>query len=141
MAWIDREVDGDRWAGSFDPDAEGIWTYEVGAFTDHFATWHDEVSRKRAAGGEDLSSEVDEGARAAARRPSRAPRSSTGSGSPPRSPSSPTRPPTSRRSSTRSSAPRLLEAVERDPERRDFATAPAAPPRGRARARPLRRLV
>jgi starch synthase (maltosyl-transferring) len=71
MSWIDREVDGDRWAGSFETDREGIWAYEVGAFTDHFATWHDEVSRKRAAGGEDLSSEVAEGAlllRAAAAR-------------------------------------------------------------------------
>ena len=44
-------------------DQEGIWAFEVGAFTDHFATWHDEVSRKRAAPGEeDLSSEVAEGA-------------------------------------------------------------------------------
>jgi starch synthase (maltosyl-transferring) len=56
MTWTDREVDGDRWAGSFVPDREGIWAYEVGAFTDHFATWHDEVSRKRAAGEEDLAS-------------------------------------------------------------------------------------
>ena len=62
MTWTDRAVDGDRWAGSFVPDGEGIWAYEVGAFTDHFATWHDEVSRKRAAGGEDLSSEVIEAA-------------------------------------------------------------------------------
>jgi starch synthase (maltosyl-transferring) len=62
LAWIDREVDGDRWAGSFVVDREGIWAFEIGAFTDHFATWHDEVSRKRAAGGEDLSSEVAEGA-------------------------------------------------------------------------------
>jgi starch synthase (maltosyl-transferring) len=62
MTWIDREVDGDRWAGSFEVDAVGHWAYEVGAFTDHFATWHDEVTRKRAAGGEDLTSEVAEGA-------------------------------------------------------------------------------
>ena len=62
MTWIDREVDGDRWVGSFEVDAVGHWAYEVGAFTDHFATWHDEVTRKRAAGGEDLTSEVAEGA-------------------------------------------------------------------------------
>ncbi len=62
MTWVDRDVDGDRWAGSFVPDREGIWSFEVGAFTDHFATWHDEVTRKRAAAGEDLSSEVAEGA-------------------------------------------------------------------------------
>jgi starch synthase (maltosyl-transferring) len=62
MTWIDRDVDGDRWAGSFVVDREGIWAFEVGAFTDHFATWHDEVSRKRAApGSEDLTSEVAEG--------------------------------------------------------------------------------
>src|SRR6202007_620102 len=42
--------------------AVGHWAYEVGAFTDHFATWHDEVTRKRAVGGEDLASEVAEGA-------------------------------------------------------------------------------
>jgi starch synthase (maltosyl-transferring) len=63
MAWVDREVDGDRWVGTFTPDREGIWAFEVGAFTDRFATWHDEVSRKRdAPGEEDLSSEVAEGA-------------------------------------------------------------------------------
>jgi starch synthase (maltosyl-transferring) len=118
MRWIDREVDGDRWVGSFVPDREGIWAYEVGAFTDHFATWHDEVTRKRAAGGEDLTSEVIEGAellRAA-------------------------RPTAALIDGQRIDAalkvvegdadleakldavlaPRLLEAVERDPERRDF---------------------
>jgi starch synthase (maltosyl-transferring) len=123
MRWIDREVDGDRWVGSFVPDREGIWTYEVGAFTDHFATWHDEVSRKRAAGGEDLSSEVIEGAellRAA-------------------------RPTAALIDGQRIDAalkladdeaadleakldavlhPRLLEAVERNPERRDPVTGP-----------------
>ncbi|MBS1892603.1 MAG: alpha-1,4-glucan--maltose-1-phosphate maltosyltransferase [Actinobacteria bacterium] len=121
MAWIDREVDGDRWVGSFVPDREGIWAYEVGAFTDHFATWHDEVSRKRAAGGEDLSSEVIEGAellRAA-------------------------RPGAALIEGQRIDAalkivdgdadletkldtvlsPRLFDAVERDPERRDFVSA------------------
>jgi starch synthase (maltosyl-transferring) len=63
MTWVDREVDGDRWVGTFTPDREGVWTFEVGAFTERFATWHDEVSRKRSAPGEeDLSSEVAEGA-------------------------------------------------------------------------------
>ncbi|MGH2940501.1 MAG: alpha-1,4-glucan--maltose-1-phosphate maltosyltransferase [Solirubrobacterales bacterium] len=123
MRWIDREVDGDRWVGSFVPHREGVWTYEVGAFTDHFATWHDEVSRKRAAGGEDLSSEVIEGAellRGA-------------------------RPTAALIDGQRIDAalkvvedegaeleakldailaPRLLEAVERDPERRDFVSGP-----------------
>jgi starch synthase (maltosyl-transferring) len=63
MTWIDRDVDGDRWVGTFVPDREGIWAFEVGAFTDHFATWHDEVSRKRKAPAEeDLTSELAEGA-------------------------------------------------------------------------------
>ena len=45
------------------PRREGIWAFEVGGFTDHFATWHDEVTRKRLAPGEeDLTSEVAEGA-------------------------------------------------------------------------------
>ena len=52
-----------RWAGSFEVNQVGHWAYEVGAWTDNFATWHDEVARKRAADdGEDLSSEVAEGA-------------------------------------------------------------------------------
>ena len=122
MSWIDREVDGDRWAGSFVPDREGIWAYEVGAFTDHFATWHDEVSRKRAAGGEDLSSEVIEGAELlrAAR-----PRAALIDGQ---------RIDAALRVVDDDMAtleakldavlhPRLLEAVERNPERRDFVTA------------------
>jgi starch synthase (maltosyl-transferring) len=62
MTWIDREVDGDRWAGHFEVDRVGHWSYEVAAWTDGFATWHDEVSRKRKAAGEDLTSEVAEGA-------------------------------------------------------------------------------
>jgi starch synthase (maltosyl-transferring) len=122
MTWVDREIDGDRWVGTFTPDREGIWAYEVGAFTDDFATWHDEVSRKRAAGGEDLSSEVIEGAellRAA-------------------------RPHAALIDGQRIDAAlkvaegeadleakldavlhqRLLEAVERNPERRDFVTGP-----------------
>ncbi len=121
MRWTDREVDGDRWAGSFVPDREGIWTYEVGAFTDHFATWHDEVSRKRAAGGEDLSSEVIEGAELLrAARPSAALIDGQ-------------RIDAALKVAEDEDAdleakldavlhPRLLEAVERDPERRDFVT-------------------
>jgi starch synthase (maltosyl-transferring) len=121
MAWIDREVDGDRWAGSFVPDREGIWAYEVGAFTDHFATWHDEVSRKRAAGGEDLAGEVIEGAellRAARRRAAlidgqridAALKVADDDG-------------TDLQAKLDAILhPRLLEAVERGPERRDFVT-------------------
>ena len=141
MAWVDREVDGDRWVGTFTPDREGIWTFEVGAFTERFATWHDEVSRKRAAPGEeDLSSEVAEGAlllREAAPRVERG-----------------RRPADRRRARDRRGR---LEVPEREARRRPRA-APARgartqprPPRlrhrqpahgrGGARARPLRRLV
>jgi starch synthase (maltosyl-transferring) len=62
MTWIDREIDGDHWVGEFEVDVVGHWSYEVAAWTDTFATWHDEVSRKRATAGEDLTSEVAEGA-------------------------------------------------------------------------------
>jgi starch synthase (maltosyl-transferring) len=123
MAWIDRDVDGDRWAGSFVPDREGIWAYEVGAFTDHFATWHDEVSRKRAAGGEDLSGEVIEGAELL-----RAARTTAAliDGQ---------RIDAALKVAEDEAAdleakldavlhPRLLEAVERNPERRDFVAGP-----------------
>jgi starch synthase (maltosyl-transferring) len=121
MTWIDRDVDGDRWAGSFVPDREGIWAYEVGAFTDHFATWHDEVARKRAAGEEDLSSEVIEGAellRAArpgaalidGQRIDAALKVAEDDGA------------TLEAKLDAVLHPRLLEAVERNPERRDFVT-------------------
>jgi starch synthase (maltosyl-transferring) len=62
MEWVDRDLDGDRWAAGFEIDRVGRWQYEVGAFTDHHATWHEELRRKREAGGEDLSSELAEGA-------------------------------------------------------------------------------
>ncbi len=121
MTWIDRAVDGDRWEGSFVPDREGIWAYEVGAFTDRFATWHDEVARKRAAGEADLASEVVEGVellraarpRAAlvdGRRIDAALRVAEDDGATP---------------AARLDAvldPSLLEALERNPERRDFVT-------------------
>jgi starch synthase (maltosyl-transferring) len=119
MAWTDREVDGDRWAGAFVPDRAGIWAYEVGAFTDDFATWHDEVSRKRAAGGEDLAGEVIEGA--ALLRTARATAALIDG----------QRIDAALKVADDKAAdleakldavlhPRLLEAVERNPERRDF---------------------
>jgi starch synthase (maltosyl-transferring) len=122
MRWTDKEVDGDRWAASFTPDREGVWTYEVGAFTDHFATWHDEVSRKRAAGGEDLSSEIAEGAvllreaiKTAAvtdgQRIEAALKVAEDEGA------------DLEAKLDAVLAPRLKEAVERNPDRRDFVTA------------------
>jgi len=121
MRWTDREVDGDRWAGSFVPDREGIWAYEVGAFTDHFATWHDEVSRKRAAGGEELTSEVIEGAELLrAARPTAALIDGQRIDAALKVVED-----DSADLETKLDAvlhPRLFEAVERNPERRDFVT-------------------
>jgi starch synthase (maltosyl-transferring) len=121
MTWSDRDVDGDRWVGSFTPDREGIWAYEVGAFTDHFATWHDEVSRKRAAGGEDLSSEVIEGAELL-----RAARTTAALIDGQRIDAA-LKVADDKAADLEAKLdavlhPRLLEAVERNPERRDFVT-------------------
>jgi starch synthase (maltosyl-transferring) len=61
MARTDEAVGGDRWAGAFDVDALGRWEWQIEAFTDHFATWADELQRKLAAGETDLASELAEG--------------------------------------------------------------------------------
>ena len=61
MTWVDRDVDGDTWAGEFTVDRCGRWSYSVEAWTDEFATWRDELARKLAAGQEDLTSELSEG--------------------------------------------------------------------------------
>jgi starch synthase (maltosyl-transferring) len=58
---IDAHLDGVRWAGSFSVDAPGRWEYTVEAWTDVFGTWREELSRKVAAGGADLSGELSEG--------------------------------------------------------------------------------
>jgi len=60
----------DRWSGSFPVDRIGRWTFTVEAWTDAFATWRSELTKKVAA-GYDVSSELLEGAAilaAAARR-------------------------------------------------------------------------
>jgi starch synthase (maltosyl-transferring) len=50
-----------RWAGSFVVDAPGRWDWTIEAWTDHFATWRDELRRKLEAGQHDLSGELSEG--------------------------------------------------------------------------------
>ncbi|HWT94926.1 MAG TPA: alpha-1,4-glucan--maltose-1-phosphate maltosyltransferase [Solirubrobacteraceae bacterium] len=60
---IDQHLDGDRWAGTFAVDRIGRWQYSIEAWVDHFATWSDELARKVAAGQEDLTSELLEGAK------------------------------------------------------------------------------
>ena len=45
-----HHVDNDRWAGSITLDRIGDARFAVAAWTDHFASWRDEVAKKRAAG-------------------------------------------------------------------------------------------
>jgi starch synthase (maltosyl-transferring) len=52
----------DRWQGSFVVDRPGRWRFAIAAWTDRIATWQDELRRKVAAGQEDLSGELAEGA-------------------------------------------------------------------------------
>jgi starch synthase (maltosyl-transferring) len=57
------ESDGnDRWAGVFEPDAPGRWSYRIEAWVDSVATFQWEVRRKVEAGQRDLSGELAEGA-------------------------------------------------------------------------------
>jgi len=68
---VDAEIQGVRWEGSFPVDALGRWTWTIEAWRDHLASWRDELTRKVAAGQDDLASELAEGAlllRAAAKR-------------------------------------------------------------------------
>jgi starch synthase (maltosyl-transferring) len=58
---IDAHHNGVRWAGSFVVDAPGRWDWTIEAWTDHFATWRDELRRKLEAGQHDLSGELSEG--------------------------------------------------------------------------------
>ena len=58
---IDAHHNGVRWAGSFVVDAPGRWSWTIEAWTDHFATWRDELRRKLEAGQHDLSGELSEG--------------------------------------------------------------------------------
>ena len=58
---IDAHFNGVRWAGSFVADAPGHWDWTIEAWTDHFATWRDELRRKLEAGQHDLSGELSEG--------------------------------------------------------------------------------
>src|ERR687895_2808062 len=62
MRWIDRDVDGDRWASAFEVDRVGRWEFTVEAWSDLFATWRDELRRKLESGQHDLRGELSEGA-------------------------------------------------------------------------------
>jgi starch synthase (maltosyl-transferring) len=69
-----RFVDNDRWAGSFTLDAVGRWAFVLEALADPFQSWLADLA-KRVAVGQDVASELLEGAAlltAAARRAQRA---------------------------------------------------------------------
>jgi len=61
MVRIDAHIDGDRWAGAFDVSCLGRYTWTIEAWTDAFASWREELSRKIDAGQLDLSGELSEG--------------------------------------------------------------------------------
>ena len=52
----------DEWTGSFRPTEIGRWSYQVEAWTDHFATWRSGFMKKVEA-GQNVALEVEEGAR------------------------------------------------------------------------------
>src|SRR5665213_2972551 len=51
----------DQWAGGFKADRAGRWSFTVDAWTDRFGTWRSELQKKVDA-GQDVSSELLEGA-------------------------------------------------------------------------------
>ncbi|MBV9953025.1 MAG: DUF3416 domain-containing protein [Acidimicrobiia bacterium] len=71
MRHVDAEEAGVRWEADLELEEIGRWTWTVRAWADTPASWREEISRKAAAGQEDLSGELLEGAQlmsAAARR-------------------------------------------------------------------------
>jgi starch synthase (maltosyl-transferring) len=62
LTHLDPHVNGVRWGGSFTVETPGSWQFTIEAWSDVFATWHDELRRKVEADlGEDLSGELSEG--------------------------------------------------------------------------------
>ncbi len=53
-------VENDRWVARFRPDRVGRWRYTVEAWTDRFASWRDDLAKKRDA-GQDIALELGEG--------------------------------------------------------------------------------
>ena len=62
MARVDAHLDGDRWSGEFTVEEIGRWSWQIVAWTDHFASWQEELRRKLAGGQMELDSELAEGA-------------------------------------------------------------------------------
>jgi starch synthase (maltosyl-transferring) len=63
----------DRWIGSFPVDRIGAWRYQVVAWTDHWASWLDAVTKKVRAGKTDLEVDLEGGAQLLERREAPAP--------------------------------------------------------------------
>jgi len=61
MRAVDAHHAGVRWEGSFDVHGLGRHAWTIEAWTDHLASWRDELRRKVEAGQEDLSGELSEG--------------------------------------------------------------------------------
>jgi starch synthase (maltosyl-transferring) len=61
MLAVDAHYKGVRWEGHFPVDRQGRWEYTVQSWTDHFATWRDELRRKVEGAQADLSGELSEG--------------------------------------------------------------------------------
>jgi starch synthase (maltosyl-transferring) len=55
-----RFFENDRWVGRFTVEENARWLYTIEAWTDHWESWRDEVSKKRQA-GQDISLELAEG--------------------------------------------------------------------------------
>ncbi len=55
-------VGNDVWSGSFELDEPGLWCFRVEAWIDRVASFQEELRRKVAAGQEDLTGELSEGA-------------------------------------------------------------------------------
>ncbi|MGH3655598.1 MAG: alpha-1,4-glucan--maltose-1-phosphate maltosyltransferase [Micromonosporaceae bacterium] len=69
----------DRWHGEIVPDAPGLWTFTIEAWSDPYLTWKNAIDKKLAAGqgADDLRNDLERGARcltAAAERASRSDR-------------------------------------------------------------------
>ena len=59
---VDAHISGVRWAGEFAVETPGTWQFSFEAWTDRWATYHDELRRKVEANlDEDLSGEISEG--------------------------------------------------------------------------------
>ncbi len=59
---VDAHIQGVRWAGGFAVETPGSWQFTFEAWTDRWATYHDELRRKVEANlDEDLSGEISEG--------------------------------------------------------------------------------